>query len=367
MRLAVLCTNWQCCCLPRHIVVRLTPAIDSVLSQVWTCYGIVESVWSEDVFVRCVTKMDRQKFEQRCAVKFCVKLGKSAAVTYEKLQRAYWEHSLSRAQAFRWHNSFLEGWEQVEDEPRVGRLSTSKTDDNVERVRSLVRSDHRLTLRMISSELNFNWFTIHQILTQDLGKRSVCQDRSKEPHNWAEGQSEGCVSWYSGPPWEGARILQSCYHRWWIMNFGVWPRHKTKSGVAHFKLSPSQESKNEQIQNQIGAHLFFWQSWDRPQGICATRTNCQSNLLSGSPWKTREKGGTCATRHCTLLDAAPPQCPMSHGSIHQWIFGRKKHSCCSSASLFAGSHSLRIIFILLAQKPLKKGANLVLWLIPRRA
>jgi hypothetical protein len=56
----------------------------------------------------------------------------------------------------------------VEDEPRAGRPSTSKTDDNVERVRTLVRSDRRLTLRMISNELNLNWFTIHNILTQDL-------------------------------------------------------------------------------------------------------------------------------------------------------------------------------------------------------
>ena len=97
-----------------------------------------------------------------------VKLGESATVTYKKLQRAYGEHSLSRAKVFRWHKSFLEGREQVEDEPRAGRPSTSKTDDNVERVRSLVRSDRRLTLRMISNELNLNRFIVHQILTQDL-------------------------------------------------------------------------------------------------------------------------------------------------------------------------------------------------------
>jgi hypothetical protein len=61
MRLATLCTN-----LPLHVTIRLTPAVDSV--QIWTSYSyyaIVESVWSEVVFVRCVTKMDRQKFEQR--------------------------------------------------------------------------------------------------------------------------------------------------------------------------------------------------------------------------------------------------------------------------------------------------------------
>ena len=45
--------------------------------------------------------MDRRKFEQRCAIKFCVNLGESATVTYEKLQRAYGEHTLSRSQVFR--------------------------------------------------------------------------------------------------------------------------------------------------------------------------------------------------------------------------------------------------------------------------
>jgi len=118
--------------------------------------------------------MDWQKFEQGCAIKFCVKLGESITVTYEELHRAYGEHSLSRTQVFRWHKSFLDGREQVEDEPHAGRPSTSKTEDNVERVRSLMRSDCQLTLRMISSELNLNRFTVHQILTQDLDMRKVC-------------------------------------------------------------------------------------------------------------------------------------------------------------------------------------------------
>jgi len=111
--------------------------------------------------------MNQQKFEQSYAIKFWVKLGESATVTYEKLQRAYGEHSLSREQVFRWHKSFLKGREQVEDEPRVGRTSTSKTED-------IVRSDRRLTLRMISSELNLNRFTVNKILTQDLDLRTVC-------------------------------------------------------------------------------------------------------------------------------------------------------------------------------------------------
>jgi hypothetical protein len=86
--------------------------------------------------------MDRQKLEQRCAIKFCVKLGESTTLAYETLQRAYGEHSQSRAQVFRWHKSFLKGREQVQEELRTVRPSASETDDNEERVMSLVRLDH---------------------------------------------------------------------------------------------------------------------------------------------------------------------------------------------------------------------------------
>ena len=126
--------------------------------------------------------MDRQKFEQRCAIKFCVKCDESSTVTYEKLQRAYGEHSLSRAQVFRCHKSLLEGREQVEDELRAGRPSTSKKDNNVKRLRSLVRSDRRLTLRIISIKYepvyrpsNFNTGFGHE--------KRLRQDGSKEPHD----------------------------------------------------------------------------------------------------------------------------------------------------------------------------------------
>ena len=118
--------------------------------------------------------MEQRNLEQRYAINFCVKLGEPASVTFEKLKQAYGELSLSRAQVFRWHKSFLEGREHVEDEPRSGRPSTSKTDENVERVKALVRSDRRLTIRMMGDQLNLNTFTVHQILTEDLQMRKVC-------------------------------------------------------------------------------------------------------------------------------------------------------------------------------------------------
>jgi len=92
--------------------------------------------------------------------------------TFSTLKQAYGEHALSRSLVFKWYTAFSEGRESIKDEPRSGRPSTSKMDNNVEKV--LVRSNRRLTLQMIASELNFNHTTVHQILTQELAMRKVC-------------------------------------------------------------------------------------------------------------------------------------------------------------------------------------------------
>ncbi|VVC25895.1 Hypothetical protein CINCED_3A017953 [Cinara cedri] len=118
--------------------------------------------------------MSDNNFEQRCAIRFCFKLGHSATETFQKLQQVYGESVLSRAQVFRWFKAFSEGREAIEDEPRSGRPSTAKTDENVIRVRDLVRSDRRLTVRMIGEQLGLTHTTVHHILTNDLEMRKIC-------------------------------------------------------------------------------------------------------------------------------------------------------------------------------------------------
>ena len=81
--------------------------------------------------------MEEHNFEQWCAIKFCVKLGETGIETFNQLKQAYGEHALLRSQVFKWYKAFSEGRESIKDEPHSGRPSTSKTDNNVEKVRAL--------------------------------------------------------------------------------------------------------------------------------------------------------------------------------------------------------------------------------------
>ena len=94
--------------------------------------------------------------EKRINLKFLVRLGKTPTEALKLLQEVYGECTMSRTRLFEWHRRFKEGREEVEDDHRSGRPSTSRKDKNVERVRQKVRSDRRLTVRMIADELGMN-------------------------------------------------------------------------------------------------------------------------------------------------------------------------------------------------------------------
>jgi len=47
--------------------------------------------------------------EQRVAIKFCVKAGKSAVETVELINKAYGSAAMSRANVYRWYARFRDG------------------------------------------------------------------------------------------------------------------------------------------------------------------------------------------------------------------------------------------------------------------
>jgi len=72
---------------------------------------------------------------------------------------------------YMWFERFRNGCELVEDEERSGRTSTSKTQENVERVSEMIRSNRRLTIREISGHLGISYGSVQNILTTDLNMR----------------------------------------------------------------------------------------------------------------------------------------------------------------------------------------------------
>ena len=153
------------------------------------------------------------------------------------------------------------------------------------------------------------------------------------------------------------------------MSHGFWSktsRQNAKVGSGTLQNLPVARKREWANPKSNWCSFVFWQSGDRPQGICATRTNCQSNFLSGSPWKTQEKGGTCATRHCTHFDAAPQQSPC-HTAVSFNEFLAEKNIPVVPQPPYSPDLSPCDFFYSSGSKTTWKGAILVFWIIFRRA
>ena len=90
--------------------------------------------------------------EQRFAVKFYVKLGKSTTETFAMLNTAYGDVAMKRATCFRWHKRFKNDRLSVEDDERSGSPSTSTDDPHIDEINTLVQANRRLTVRELTKE-----------------------------------------------------------------------------------------------------------------------------------------------------------------------------------------------------------------------
>ncbi|KAG5320098.1 SETMR methyltransferase, partial [Pseudoatta argentina] len=112
------------------------------------------------------------KMDQRICIKFCVKNKIKCADAFRMLTVAYDEATLDRSNVYRWYKMFSKGREDVNDEERTGRPSTSITDENIE-VKKIVLANRRITIRKVAEDLNISIGSCHSIFTNDLGMRRV--------------------------------------------------------------------------------------------------------------------------------------------------------------------------------------------------
>jgi histone-lysine N-methyltransferase SETMAR len=111
--------------------------------------------------------------EQRVCGKFCVTLGKTFTETLEMLKQAFGNESMGRTQTYDWYKRFKDSRISIEDDPCSGLPSTLTDDQHVAQVRSVIRSNQRLTVRELAEECDISLGSCHSILTEKLGMHRV--------------------------------------------------------------------------------------------------------------------------------------------------------------------------------------------------
>ena len=95
--------------------------------------------------------------KQRASIKFCFLLGKTAAETVTMLREAFKEEAFSQARVYKWFSRFKRGDMSLEDQPRSGRPSTSRTDENIQKIRDAIMFDRRRTLDELEAVTGVSW------------------------------------------------------------------------------------------------------------------------------------------------------------------------------------------------------------------
>ncbi|KAG8228234.1 hypothetical protein J437_LFUL004359, partial [Ladona fulva] len=109
--------------------------------------------------------------EQRIIIKFLVKLRKTPIESFKLMKDVYGESVLSKETVFEWHKQFSEGREDTQDDIRSVRPTTEKSDEIVEKVRQLIRSNRRITTRVIAVKLGLSKETVRRIITVNLSMK----------------------------------------------------------------------------------------------------------------------------------------------------------------------------------------------------
>lgn len=85
----------------------------------------------------------------------------------------YGDETMSRVRVFEWYKRFKEGRKTVESDEREGRPSTSRNEEMIQKLRTAIRGNRRLTIMELSNEFQISFGSVQIILTTHLDMRRV--------------------------------------------------------------------------------------------------------------------------------------------------------------------------------------------------
>jgi hypothetical protein len=112
-----------------------------------------------------------ERLEQRYCTKFCQKLGDSQVETIWKIHRVFGDDAMGIAQIKEGYIRFKNGRTSVESDARSSRPSTNRNDELIDKVRTLVVQDRRVTIRELAEEVGIYTGSVNSIFTYDLAMR----------------------------------------------------------------------------------------------------------------------------------------------------------------------------------------------------
>ena len=83
------------------------------------------------------------------------------------------EEALSQARVYEWFSRFKRGDMSLEDQPRSGRPSTSRTDENIKKIHDVIMFDCHRTIDELEALTGVSWSSCQRILTEELHMKRV--------------------------------------------------------------------------------------------------------------------------------------------------------------------------------------------------
>ena len=184
----------ECCCRVRSNgkagIFNIGSSALNLSNSVWqvlTCrcsQSVVSYSWEKVCFKVCHKSWITNNTLTWNVVSNCKKSAKEA---HKMLKLVYGDAAVTIKTAYKWFEWFRNGCESVKDEERSGHPSTSKTQENVERVSEMIGSNGRLTIREIYEDLNISYGSVQNFLTTNLNMRRV--NAKFHPPSWQHSMS----------------------------------------------------------------------------------------------------------------------------------------------------------------------------------
>jgi len=215
---------------------------------------------------------------------------------------------------------FTEGRESVTDEERSGRPTTSRTEENIAKIRHNVRENRRLTVRSIAEQVNIDRRTVRKILTEDLDMRKVCA--KMVPKELTEEQKQRRVTICQDLLEGQDDILDRVFigDETWVYQY----HPETKRQSAQWKTANSPRPKKfRRSKSGVKTMLLTFFILDGLFIINLCQMDKQSTKFTiWKYWKGCVKSLKETTRtFCQqLMDPASRQCTCSHGTVCEGKF-----------------------------------------------